>query len=142
MAARKGTNGIGADAEVETDGTTGSKEDREGLNSADESGEAEEWNGIPDSVPISEITPMNGATPTKATAPDIDYQDEYIDEDKYTTVTVEAVEVSREGLQKDCVENDNAETAPSDADADAAQKVGMKREKSEDADAKKRKWTK
>ncbi|KAK6369582.1 hypothetical protein LTS17_009488 [Exophiala oligosperma] len=43
----------------------------------------EEWSGISDDQP----------TP-------IDHEAEYIDEDKYTTVTVEAMDVSREGLFK------------------------------------------
>lgn len=30
----------------------------------------------------------------------VDHEEEYVDEDKFTTVTVEAVEVSRDGLQK------------------------------------------
>jgi ribosomal RNA-processing protein 17 len=43
------------------------------------------WDGIPDEAPET-----------------IDHEEEYIseDEDKYTTVTVEAVEVSKEGLQR------------------------------------------
>lgn len=41
----------------------------------------EEWNGI-DAEPIEEI----------------DHEAEYIDEDRYTTVTVETVEVSKDGL--------------------------------------------
>lgn len=42
---------------------------------------AEEWNGV------------EGVPP-------IDHEAEYIDEDKYTTVTVEAMDLSRKGLQK------------------------------------------
>jgi ribosomal RNA-processing protein 17 len=38
----------------------------------------------------------------------IDHQEEYIDEDRYTTVTIEAVDVSKEGLQK--VEDDPVDT--------------------------------
>lgn len=48
----------------------------------DEENEAP-WNGIPDD-PIEPI----------------DHEAEYIDEDKYTTVTVEEVDVSKEGLQR------------------------------------------
>jgi ribosomal RNA-processing protein 17 len=50
-----------------------------------EDGEDGEWGGIEDD-PV-EIEP-------------VDHEEEYIDEDKYTTVTVEAVDVSKEGLQK------------------------------------------
>ena len=30
----------------------------------------------------------------------LDHDEEYVDEDRYTTVTIEAVDVSKEGLQK------------------------------------------
>jgi ribosomal RNA-processing protein 17 len=30
----------------------------------------------------------------------VDHEEEYVDEDRYTTVTIEAVDVSKEGLQK------------------------------------------
>lgn len=32
--------------------------------------------------------------------PPVDHEDEYMDEDRFTTVTVEAVDVSKDGLQK------------------------------------------
>lgn len=41
------------------------------------------WEGIPDTVPDP-----------------VDHEDEYVDEDKYTTVTVEEVDISRDGMQK------------------------------------------
>lgn len=41
----------------------------------------EEWNGV-------------------AEPPDVDHEAEYIDEDRYTTVTVEAINVSKEGIHK------------------------------------------
>ena len=49
----------------------------------DVNGAEEEWAGIADPEP-----------------PPIDHEAEYIDEDKYTTVTVETMDVSREGLLK------------------------------------------
>lgn len=49
----------------------------------EESGE-EVWGGIEDD-PEADL---------------VDHEKEYIDEDRYTTVTVEAVEVSKEGLQR------------------------------------------
>lgn len=52
---------------------------------ADLGSEEDVWNGIED----EEVAPEP-----------IDHEEEYIDEDKYTTVTVEAVDVSKEGLQK------------------------------------------
>lgn len=51
--------------------------------SSDEEG-SDEWEGIPD-PPNLEL---------------LDHEEEYIDEDRYTTVTVESVAVSRDGLEK------------------------------------------
>lgn len=77
------------------------------------SGSDNEWSGIPDPEP-----------------PPIDHEAEYIDEDKYTTVTVEAMDVTREGLfkagQEEAGENE-------ELDADVLE---------EPASEKKRKWTK
>ena len=41
--------------------------------------------------------------------PAVDYEAEYIDEDKYTTVTVEEMDTSREGLRKSVYEDDSGE---------------------------------
>lgn len=43
----------------------------------------------------------------------VDHEQEYLDEDRYTTVTVEAVDVTRDGLRTltDEDENDNLETS-------------------------------
>ena len=49
--------------------------------SDDDGDTAEEWNGVED-------------------APPIDHEAEYIDEEKYTTVTVEAMDLSKDGLHK------------------------------------------
>jgi ribosomal RNA-processing protein 17 len=56
--------------------------------------EDEEWNGIPDTVPEE---------------PPIDVEEEYVDEDRYTTVTIEAVSVDRDGLHKAKVESEDEE---------------------------------
>ncbi|KAH7318757.1 nucleolar protein 12-domain-containing protein [Stachybotrys elegans] len=56
--------------------------------------EAEEWAGFPDR-PELEI---------------IDHEEEYIDEDRYTTVTVESVSVSRDGLSKPEVPGENSDS--------------------------------
>lgn len=53
-------------------------------------------------------------------APPIDLEEEYIDEDKYTTVTVEAVNVDRDGLHKPEVRKD-PEDEGSDGDEGGAQ---------------------
>jgi ribosomal RNA-processing protein 17 len=66
---------------------------------ADPGSDEEAWNGIEE----EEVAPEP-----------IDHEEEYIDEDKYTTVTVEAVDVSKEGLQKvvDVEEDDSEAEAP------------------------------
>lgn len=61
---------------------------RDGSSSADETDNevlsaAGEWKGFDEAMP----------------AVDVDHQDEYIDEDRFTTVTVEAIDVSRNGLR-------------------------------------------
>lgn len=40
----------------------------------------------------------------------VDHEEEYIDEDKYTTVTVEEVNVSKEGMRKAIGDEDEEET--------------------------------
>ncbi|KAH7166243.1 nucleolar protein 12-domain-containing protein [Dactylonectria macrodidyma] len=55
---------------------------------------ADEWDGFPDQ-PNLDI---------------VDHEEEYIDEDRYTTVTVESVSVSRDGLYKPQVEEVEEET--------------------------------
>lgn len=46
--------------------------------------DADEWAGIPDAPDLNIV----------------DNEEEYIDEDRYTTVTVESVNISRDGLEK------------------------------------------
>jgi ribosomal RNA-processing protein 17 len=60
-----------------------------GLESEEE--DDEEWDGIPDQ-PELEI---------------VDHEEEYIDEDRYTTVKVESVSVTRDGFQKPQFDNDD-----------------------------------
>lgn len=43
----------------------------------------------------------------------MDHEEEYIDEDRYTTVTVESVSVSRDGLEKPVIRQD-----PEDSDGE------------------------
>ena len=58
--------------------------------SADRCSSDTEWDGCSDTEPGPRIEAMH-----------IDREDEYIDEEKYTTVTVEMVGISREGFTKD-----------------------------------------
>jgi ribosomal RNA-processing protein 17 len=77
------------------------------------------WNGIPDE-PVEPV----------------DHEAEYIDEDKYTTVTVEAVDVSKEGLQRTLGEDEeDEETIGNRKKAEAA--AALKEEES-----KKKVWPK
>lgn len=64
-----------------------------GEESSDE--ESEEWAGLPDG-------------PTEES---VDHEEEYIDEDKYTSVTVESVSVTRDGLHKPEEEPDTEDEA-------------------------------
>ncbi|KAK4105116.1 hypothetical protein N658DRAFT_521640 [Parathielavia hyrcaniae] len=79
----------------------------------------EEWGGLSD----TEVVPQ---------AP-IDVEEEYIDEDKYTTVTVEAVNVDRDGLHKPdperFVEDDGSEPGDGGAEQDQEKEKGGKRPK-------------
>ncbi len=59
----------------------------------------EEWFGIEDDEPLVE---------------DVDYEEEYVDEDKYTTVTVETVDISKDGLVRVADEDSEDETPESD----------------------------
>ncbi|WYZ38928.1 hypothetical protein EsH8_III_000842 [Colletotrichum jinshuiense] len=58
-------------------------------------GDFEEWDGIEE--------------PAQAQTDVVDYEDEYIDEDRYTTVKVEAISVTRDGFEKLHQDSDEAE---------------------------------
>ncbi|KAF4507608.1 hypothetical protein G6O67_004088 [Ophiocordyceps sinensis] len=68
--------------------------------------EEDEWGGFPDKPDLDII----------------DHEEEYVDEDRYTTVTVETVSVSREGLSKPQVDGDEAD------DVEAAHPSGLEKE--------------
>lgn len=70
--------------EAESAGTTEQNQD----------GSDEEWGGLSD---------------TDAPEAPIDLEEEYIDEEKYTTVTVEAVNVDRDGLHKPVLDEPSEE---------------------------------
>lgn len=59
-----------------------------------EESDDEEWGGFEDTPPEPEI---------------VDHEDEYIDEDRYTTVKVESVSVTRDGLERPKVESSDDE---------------------------------
>lgn len=60
----------------------------------DDEGEKEPWDGIKDRHDLL-----------------VDHEDEYMDEDRFTTVTVEAVDVSKDGLQKAVQDEENKSEA-------------------------------
>lgn len=59
-----------------------------------EESDDEEWGGFEDPPPEPEI---------------VDHEDEYIDEDRYTTVKVESVSVTRDGLERPKLESSDDE---------------------------------
>ena len=69
----------------------------------EENGDDDDWDGL-------------------AEVPKIDHEAEYIDEDRYTTVVVEAIDLSREGLLKAEQERQDASASTEDAQRDAAAK--------------------
>lgn len=89
----------------------------------DGEGSSEEWGGFPDR-PDLEL---------------VDHEEEYIDEDRYTTVTVESVSISRDGFEKPVIrteseddEEKGAEKSKDDEDASkskAAEKSRPKKKK-------------
>ncbi|OCT46488.1 protein required for cell viability Rrp17 [Cladophialophora carrionii] len=78
----------------------------------------EEWEGISDSDP-----------------PPIDHEAEYVDEEKYTTVTVEALDVSKEGLFRAQQDSDKH-------DPDNAQETSTATNEGTSSGKQKRPWTK
>ncbi|KAF9881299.1 nucleolar protein 12 [Colletotrichum karsti] len=80
-------------------------------------GDFEEWDGIEDQAQAQEQTDI------------VDYEDEYVDEDRYTTVKVEAIAVTRDGLEK----------LHKDSDDEADSEDEKKYEPAEDATAAKKK---
>ncbi|KAJ5010168.1 Ribosomal RNA-processing protein 17 [Colletotrichum sp. SAR 10_99] len=82
----------------------------------------EEWDGIEDQ-----------GKEQAAQTDIVDYEDEYIDEDRYTTVKVEAIAVTRDGLEKlnqdsdeEADDEDKDKTENSAADKPAAKKKTFK----------------
>jgi len=64
----------------------------------DDSEEADAWEGFPDRPDLEMI----------------DHEEEYIDEDRYTTVTVESVNVSRDGFEKPVIHDSEDEDQAKD----------------------------
>jgi ribosomal RNA-processing protein 17 len=93
--------------EAQSAGTAGRSEDNDDSD--------DEWNGLDDDV---------------VPEPPIDIEEEYIDEDRFTTVTVEAVNVDRDGLHKPGAEVEEDATSGKDVkdtnDSNLSSKTGAK----------------
>ena len=78
--------------------------------------ENDEWQGLPDGPTADEP---------------LDHEEEYIDEDKYTTVTMESVNISKAGFSRPGEDDEHDEAAKKKAqeaaDAEAAGANGKKR---------------
>ncbi len=74
-----------------------------GTSDKNRDGSDEEWSGLPD---------------TDVPEAPIDLEEEYIDEDRYTTVTVEAVSVDRDGLHKPELQQSSEDEAEEEGGAE------------------------
>ncbi|PYH43401.1 rRNA-processing protein RRP17 [Aspergillus saccharolyticus JOP 1030-1] len=90
--------------------------DASGQDSEDEGNEEEDWEGF-------------------AEPPAVDYEAEYIDEDRYTTVTVEEMDTSKEGLLRSAVDGSDSEIE----DTGSSSKVAAANTSSSSEQSKKRK---
>ncbi|KAI1319877.1 nucleolar protein 12-domain-containing protein [Xylariaceae sp. FL0255] len=100
-------------------GYISSEEDSENEN-------AEAWGGFPD-------VPATGGEDL------VDHEEEYIDEDRYTTVTVESVNVSREGLIRSRPDDDQGSDDEGEKDADEGKDQASKRDEKDGRMNKKKK---
>lgn len=103
----------------------GSEEEEDG-----ETGDDEEWGGIEDAeaAPAPELQP-------------VDHEEEYIDEDLYTTVKIEAVSVDRDGLHnKTELENDAEDEAATEKRRKAEAEAKKKQPKNDHPTKKKKKF--
>ena len=91
-------------------------QDVEGGIGGEEGSEEDVWGGIED----------EGDTAVKAVEV-LDHEEEYVDEDRYTTVTVEAVNVSKEGLQKVADDDSDPEKEVEYAKPAAKEETGKKK---------------
>lgn len=99
------------------------KEDAGDLGEMEGESEEENWEGIEE-------------------PPAVDYEAEYVDEDKYTTVTVEEMDASREGLLKvakgEESENEEEKKYPTETEADTKAKKRKPRSAASEAARKKK----
>ena len=105
-------------------GRVASDSNEEGEGQEDHETEEEPWDGIKDNQ-----------------NPPVDHEDEYMDEDRFTTVTVEAVDVSKEGLQKAVQEEEDGSEAV-DTNSDREPPQSMASQGRTGSEKGKRIWTK
>ncbi|OTB16892.1 hypothetical protein K445DRAFT_316406 [Daldinia sp. EC12] len=86
--------------------------------------EADEWRGFEDTPPLEPV----------------DHEEEYIDEERYTTVTVESVSVSKDGLSSTKPEEDSSEDDQETAKADSRHAPPGSKEKARPPKKKKQKF--
>ncbi|KAI1477152.1 nucleolar protein 12-domain-containing protein [Daldinia eschscholtzii] len=86
--------------------------------------EADEWGGFQDTPPLEPV----------------DHEEEYIDEERYTTVTVESVSVSKDGLSSTKPEEDSSEDDQETAKADSRHAPPGSKEKARPPKKKKQKF--
>ena len=85
----------------------------------EENGESEAWEGFPDQADLGLVGE----------------EEEYLDEDRFTTVTVESVSISRDGLEKSAIreteepEHSTPKTDDGDTAPDASQAPKKKKKK-------------
>lgn len=74
--------------------------------------------------------------------PLVDHEDEYMDENKFTTVTVEAVDVSKHGLEKATLDEDGESIVPDNQKAHAEPQKATVSQGRTGSENGKRVWTK
>ncbi|KAI0503305.1 nucleolar protein 12-domain-containing protein [Xylaria bambusicola] len=92
--------------------------DSEGGESSDEDS-AEEWGGFED---------------TSGQQATIDHEEQYVDEDRYTTVTVESVNVSRDGLTSSRPDEEDSADENEDGEKELDKKTAVQPEKTGNRD--------
>ncbi|KAJ4389304.1 hypothetical protein N0V93_006770 [Gnomoniopsis smithogilvyi] len=104
----------------------GSEEEEDGA-----TGDEEEWGGIEDAeeaAPVADLQP-------------VDHEEEYIDEDLYTTVKIEAVSIDRDGLHNKAeLEDDAEDEAAAEKRRKAEAEAKAKKPKKEHPTKKKKKF--
>ncbi|KAL2068585.1 hypothetical protein VTL71DRAFT_14922 [Oculimacula yallundae] len=116
----------------------------------DSSSDSEAWGGISDDESTSKSksskkkSSLKSSSKGKASGAVIDHEEQYAssDSDKYTTVTVEAVDVTKEGLHRLADDSDSEADDAVDENGKKKEKKKEKWEEAKEAEDKKKKWPK